>query len=639
VPSVTFLPSGVTVEAEVNESILDAARKAGLAVEIPCGGKGICKKCIVQVLSGGVIREDNPLLEKDMLDEGYALACKTLLSDPTQVRVRLLSNVENEKGVFSEQSEDIMLVDPALLPSKDDLQPLVGLIEITPVQPVAGDGRSDYDRFVIALRGALDSALDSGSSLDVDLPLALLRDLPEVIREDEALRVAYHIVGSLVRVVDVLPAKSASDEASAPARLGIALDIGTTTVALQLVDLTSGRIVASKTDYNGQIACGLDVISRINYAQKPDRLEELRSKVVKTINHLLQELLEEVGGQAARIYDMTVAANTTMVHLLLGVPPEYIRLDPYVPTVYEVPLYTAADLGIDICPAAPILIVPSVGSYLGGDIISGLLCTDLSKNTDDIYLFLDIGTNGELVLGNGDFLMGCACSAGPAFEGGGINQGMRASLGAIERVSVDPETGEATYSVIGGQTPKGICGSGMISLVANLLRSGWIDFAGQLERERPCKAIEINGRSATYVIEPAENMRVAVSENDIQNIIRAKAAIFSAMYLLLQNVGLGFEDLSGMMIAGGFGRYLDSDDAMAIGLLPKLIHDKVHFIGNTSVSGAHMALISARHRQLLFEVAHRMTYLDLSTELGYMDQYSAALFLPHTDASLFETIR
>jgi len=633
-PAITFLPTGVEIESQAGETIFDASRRAGLTVEVPCGGKGICKKCVVQVLSGDIVREDNPLLDKAMLDAGYVMACRTTISGTSPVSVRLHSNVERELGAFSEQSEDMLLIDQSLIPSASDIEPMVSVIAVTPALPVAGDGLSDYDRFMNAFRDAL-SVKSSYVTLNVDLPLRLLRVLPEIIRENPTVQVAYTDQSGQISIVDITSAQDDSSDSASSVRLGAALDIGTTTVALQLVDLEKGMIVASKTEYNGQIACGLDVISRINYAQKPERLEDLRRKILKTINRLLDDLAEETNADIKSIYDMTIAANTTMVHLLLGIPPENIRLDPYTPTINYVPYYKAGEIGINICPDAPVLIAPSVGSYVGGDITTGLLCTQIAYGSDDIYLFLDIGTNGELILGNSEFLLGCACSAGPAFEGGGITQGMRASMGAIERVSVDDNSGLATYSVIGGEDPIGICGSGMISLVASLMRSGWIDSAGQLDRDRPCQAIEVSGRNATYVIEPDAAKRVAISENDIQNLIRAKAAIFSACYLLLQNIDLSFDDLSGMVIAGGFGRYLDIDDATTIGLLPKAVYDKVRFQGNTSVSGAHLALISKRHRQLLDETARRITYIDLSSDLGYMDQYGAALFLPHTDASLF----
>jgi len=328
-----------------------------------------------------------------------------------------------------------------------------------------------------------------------------------------------------------------------------------------------------------------------------------------------------------------------MIHLLLGLNPEYIRLDPYTPTVLSIPLFVASEVGIEINPDAPVMISPAVGSYVGGDITAGILCTDLVKETDDASLFMDIGTNGEVVLGNREFLLACACSAGPAFEGGGIKCGMRAALGAIEKVEVERETGQSTYVTIGEGRPRGICGSGMISLLAELLETGWIDAAGKLNRSRPSDFIRIDGRQAAYILvraeESATGTAIFVDEQDIENIIRAKAALYAACALSLSQVGMDFGDLRKVYIAGGFGRFLDLDAAIAIGLLPDLPRDRFHFIGNASLAGSRMTLVSERHRQRQRALARRMTYMELSTDPAYMNQYTAALFLPHTNPVSF----
>ncbi len=340
-----------------------------------------------------------------------------------------------------------------------------------------------------------------------------------------------------------------------------------------------------------------------------------------------------------KITNASLAGNTTMMHLLLGIPPESIRLEPYTPTIYWIPGYRAADVGIKICDNAPIFFAPAVGSYVGGDISSGLLCTALATESEEMSLFIDIGTNGEIVFGNNEFLMGCACSAGPAFEGGGIEHGMRASHGAIERVCVNPETGMPEISTIGNEPPVGVCGSGMISLIAELFTTGWIDAAGKLDKTRPCAAIEINGKNSKCILADAKHSgktsAITICEADIDNLIRAKAAIFSACRVLLQKVSMDFEDLSHIYIAGGFGRYMDIEKSIEIGLLPKLPIEKFKFIGNSSIAGAYMTLLSKRHRTLEHELAKKITYIDLSTEHEYMDQYTAALFLPHTDERLF----
>jgi uncharacterized 2Fe-2S/4Fe-4S cluster protein (DUF4445 family) len=337
-----------------------------------------------------------------------------------------------------------------------------------------------------------------------------------------------------------------------------------------------------------------------------------------------------------------LAGNTVMTHLLLGLPPEFIRLEPYTPTVLAPPVLSAAEIGLGICPEAPVELAPCVGSYVGGDITAGLLCTDMALETHSVSLFIDIGTNGEIVVGNTDFLMSCACSAGPAFEGGGIECGVRAAAGAIERVAVDPETARPSLSTIGDETPVGVCGSGMIDLLANLLRTGWVDRKGELDRTRASEHIEIAGKRARYILVPAGESAtgrpISISETEIDNVIRAKAAIYSAAALMLERIGLGFDDLDTIYIAGSFGRFLDLDQAIAIGMIPDLPRHAYRYLGNSSLTGTFMTLVSRAHRRRQLEIARRMTNIELSTIPEYMDQYTAALFLPHTDAERFPTI-
>ncbi len=634
-PQVIFNPGKILIDAPAYSPLLDAAKSAGIRVETPCGGNGMCGRCLVRIESGTVDFDNAGILPASMLDEGLVLICRTKLLD-SSVTVEYFTDIENEQGKFSKVTEDILLVDPALLPTPQDFDPIVQKTALFVPPPVMGDGLSDFDRFQKALLSKLSAdASEKRSAETLELPLPLLRKLPELLREnDGSLDVAYSYRGGAVCVAAIEPARRLD------ACCGIAVDIGTTTVAVKLVRLDrGGEVLAAKTDYNKQIECGLDVISRINYAKKPQRLEELRQKVLDTINRLTTGLAAQCGVAPDMILGASLAGNTTMTHLLLGIPPEYIRLEPYTPAVYQVPTYRASEAGLAISPHAPVTIAPSVGSYLGGDITSGILCTSLATHSEDVCLFIDIGTNGEMVLGNDEFLLGCACSAGPAFEGGSIENGMRASLGAIERVEIDRETGLASYSTIGAVPPAGICGSGIISLIAGLLKTGWIDPAGKLDRTRPCEAIDASSKNARYIVAPAndspEGKTIFITEADIDNLIRAKAAIFSACRVMLQSVSMDFGDLKRIYIAGGFGRYLDIDNAKTIGLIPDLPAEKYHFIGNSSMIGAYMTLLSTRHRQKELELAQKITYLDLGTEPTYMDQYTAALFLPHTDHRLF----
>ena len=625
-PLITFKPSGKTIEVPNGSLLLDATKAAGISVEAPCGGHGICGKCLVRIQSGKVDFNNNGLVSEDLIKEGFVLICKTKVQGEP-ICVEVISQLDKEQGKFSKLSEDIRLIDNSLLPNANDFEALVKRIPLTVLPPEVGDGLSDYDRFKNAVLMEL-------KGQDIEVPLNILKGMPDTLRyNDGKITLTYFEKNSIIYIVDI-----GTD--SLTVNYGIAIDIGTTTIAVQLISMSDGTILASKTDYNAQIECGLDVISRINYAKKPEKLIELKSKVLFTINNIINELASENGINKKCIYNASIAGNTTMVHLLLGIVPEYIRLEPYTPAVYSVPYYRAEELGLDINHNTFVYIAPSVGSYVGGDITSGLLCTELSTDSEDVCLFIDIGTNGELVLGNSDFLLGCACSAGPAFEGSGIENGMRASNGAIETVEVDKETGFAKCTTIGQALPIGICGSGIISLISELFSTGWIDAAGKLDRTRKSAFIEAQGKNGKYIIVPASESgngkEIFITEADIDNFIRAKAAIFSACHIMLEKISMNFDSLSKIYIAGGFGRFLNIKNSKIIGLIPNLDEDRIKFIGNSSIIGAYMTLVSKKHRDKQVQIARRITYIDLSNEPDYMSQYTAALFLPHTDLRLFE---
>ena len=424
--------------------------------------------------------------------------------------------------------------------------------------------------------------------------------------------------------------------------LGLAVDIGTTTVAAQLIDLADGSLLATQTSYNLQIRRGSDVISRIDYARNPERQEELRSLVLETINGLIAQLGAAVSIAPRDIRAAFVAGNTTMTHLLLGLPPRYIREAPYVPTVNFVPELRAQVVGLNIDPEAIVACAPGVGSYVGGDITAGLLCTDLPVNNRDVFLFMDIGTNGEIVIGNADWMVACACSAGPAFEGAGIKCGMRAAEGAIERVSIGDDGETLHYSVIGACKPAGICGSGLISLLGELFRQEVVDRSGRFFQPPGTGRIVQHESRRAFLLATAEQTRtgkdLVITEADLENLIRTKAAIYAACSLVLENVGLSWDAVARVYIAGGFGRYMRIADAVFIGMLPDLPLERFRYIGNSSLTGAYIALLSREHRRRLAEIASRITYVDMSSNPHYMDSYVKALFLPHTDLEQFPTV-
>ena len=609
-PSVRFQPADVVAEVPAGTLIHQAAIRAGiLDLELPCGGEGSCGLCQVE-LEG----RETPVL-----------ACQTKVT--SDIVVRLPDRGQPGARVLGDSHA---LIDPGLLPDRRHLTPLYHHRRLT-VPPASIDEHySDWTR--------LTREINRGNGgLPVAGELPVLRQLAEGLRVARGkVTIAVEESAAGLRVRQMQP-----DHVTTP-EFGLAVDIGTTTVAVQLVDLDDGSLLATETSYNLQIRRGADVISRIDYARTPERLEELRALVLQTINDLVGQLAGSVAIEPADIHAAFLAGNTTMIHLLLGLPPRYIREAPYVPTVNSVPELRAHDVGLHIDPQAIVACAPGVGSYVGGDITSGLLCTELPTNNRDVFLFMDIGTNGEIVIGNADWMVACACSAGPAFEGAGIKCGMRAAAGAIERVSLGNDGQHLEYSVIGGGQPAGICGSGLISLLGELFRQGVIDRSGRFfQSPGEGRIVQPENRRA-YRLATAEQTRtgkdLVITEADLENLIRTKAAIYAACSLVLQNVGLTWEAVTRVYIAGGFGRYMRVADAVFIGMLPDLPLDRFRYIGNSSLTGAYIALLSREHRRRLAEIASRITYVDMSSNPQYMDSYVKALFLPHTDLEQFPTV-
>ena len=420
--------------------------------------------------------------------------------------------------------------------------------------------------------------------------------------------------------------------------VGVAIDVGTTTVTAAMLELKTGKVVSKASLGNGQIRYGADVINRIISSSRPGGKEKLQNAVLgETIVPILEKMCAEAGVTAGDIRRVVVAGNTTMEHLLVGADAESIRLEPFVPEFLELTGKTAGELKLPAAADAPLVFAPNVGSYVGGDITAGVLASGM-WNRDEMTLFIDLGTNGELIFGGRDFLLCCACSAGPAFEGGDISCGMRATTGAVEACTVDKATLVPTLSVIGGGRPAGLCGSGLIALISELFRCGAIDARGRFAREnRRILRDEYGG--AAYVLafpeESATGRAVTLDESDIDNFVRAKAAIFSAIRTMLSSLDMTPEDIGHVIIAGGIGSGIDIEKAVSIGMLPKLPPEKYSYVGNSSLTGACAMLLSDAAVDKVFEIGRNMTYIELSTEPGYMNEFVAACFLPHTDAALF----
>lgn len=420
---------------------------------------------------------------------------------------------------------------------------------------------------------------------------------------------------------------------------GIAIDIGTTTVTGAMLDLATGDVMAKTSLGNGQIRYGADVINRIIQQSKPGGREKLQKAVrEETVVPLMKNLCKGAGVEPDAVTRVVIAGNTTMEHLFVGADGESIRLEPYVPEFLELHGKTAGELELPVNPAATVIFAPNVGSYVGGDITAGTLTTML-WNREDLSLFVDLGTNGELVFGNGDYMLTCACSAGPAFEGGDISCGMRATTGAVESIVIDAETMEPTLTIIGeGAKPAGLCGSGLIDTISELFRCGIINAKGKFVKEG--KRIKREEYVSSYVLafadETATGRDVEINEVDIDNFIRAKAAIFSAIRTMLNAVDMTIDDIAKVQIAGGIGSGISIENAISIGMLPKQPVEKYEYIGNSSLTGACAMLLSDEATDKVFELGQNMTYLELSTHPGYMDEFVAACFLPHTDSRLFD---
>ena len=424
---------------------------------------------------------------------------------------------------------------------------------------------------------------------------------------------------------------------------GLAIDIGTTTVSALLINMQTGEILGKASSGNGQIRYGADVINRIIESMKPGGSEKLQKAVVKeTINPMIEQMCRSCGFDPMHIYRMSIASNTTMNHLLTGMNGDPIRMEPYIPTFYKTNALFANDIGISVNPDAHIIMAPNIGSYVGGDITAGTLVSML-WNRPEFSLFIDLGTNGELVFGNSDFMMSCACSAGPAFEGGDISCGMRATDGAIEACTIDKETMEPSYSVIGkeGEKPIGLCGSGIIDVISELFRTGIINPKGKFIREGKRVRHDAYGMGS-YVLafeEEAGSVKdVEINEVDIDNFIRAKGAIFSAIRTMLSSLDFDISMIDDVYVAGGIGSGINMQNAVRIGMFPDIPLDKFHYIGNSSLSGAYTMLLSKEAERKCYELASNMTYLELSTVPSYMDEFVACCFIPHTDTSLFPSV-
>jgi len=633
---IKLLPYETEIEIENGDTLIRAALEAGVHINASCGGEGVCGKCRVLIEDGMVEGGISEKLSAQDQENGYRLACQAVVKSDLVVRIPVESAIDPsvlKLQAAPRRTAHIREMNFEELKEKGLFVAPVEKKYIELPAPTAQDNLPDITRLISHLQLEHDEHR-------LDVTLAMIRKLPQVIREDD-----FRVTATLVRpvrdvgktrIINVQPGDTSNQS------YAIAMDIGTTTIYGQVIDLISGEVLAEHGEFNGQISYGEDVISRIVYAEKPGGLAKINAVVIKTINKILAKIVKRSGVDPENIATITLAGNTTMTQLMLSVDPRSIRRAPYVPAATLYPPIKASDLGMDLGEHVAALVYPAVSSYVGGDIVAGVMGSGIYR-TDELTLYLDVGTNAEIVIGNKDWLACAACSAGPAFEGGGLKFGMRAAKGAIEDFSIDPVTLEPMLITIGNVRPKGICGSGLIIMAGVMFELGIINNLGKFDRDLDTPRIREDNGVYEYVLawqnETQIDRDITLTEIDLENLIRAKGAIYSGCMTLLTEVGMGIEDIEKIILAGGFGSYVDLEKAMTIGLLPEMDPEKVIFIGNGSLLGAKMSSLTNRIRRDVVEVTKKMTNFELSDTPSYMDNYVAALFLPHTDINKFPRLK
>jgi len=611
---VVFKPDNKMVKVERGTTVLDAATSSDIYIDSICGGRGKCGKCKVTI-DGNVHADTTDLLSAEEKARGCYLACLARVAGNLTVIIPKESRVESHQILMRSEIIPLPVIEPPLIKISLSLSP-----------PSLIDYMSDLDRVTRALHNL--------GIKNVTIGLPTLKKLSRILRENE-----WNVIVTLMdlwdrqEIIDIGPV---SDEDL----IGVAVDIGTTTLVVELVDLKSGAVIDSRSDYNKQVVYGEDVLSRILYTEEhKDGIRKLTSTIRYGINDLIRELVIDNKMRYEKICRAVISGNTVMMHLFYGLDPKYIRHEPYIPVMSYVPQMKAVKLGLSVNPNAYVYALPCRSSYVGGDVTADVIASGMSDRKE-ISLLIDVGTNGELVLGSESFLASCSCSAGPAFEGGEVEFGTRAMYGAIERIWIDDA--KVHYSTIGNVRPKGICGSGLIELVAELFSNGIIDRVGKIQLDKNNIRIQVGGSGSQFVVafkdETAINKDIVITDVDIQNILRTKAAVYASSNVLLKTFGYKFTDLTDVFIAGSFGNYLDIKKAVTIGLLPDLPLDIFKFIGNGALGGARMVLLSKSMQNKAEEVVANMTHIELSVNSMFFKEFTSALFIPHTEIDQFPSI-
>jgi len=620
-PTVTFLPSFHKVTVESGSTILNASQKAEINMNVICGGEGKCGKCIVFIKSGRVDFDQDKFqrfFTAGELKNGACLACQAVPLDDVQVFIPESSLIQEQK----------ILIDALGL--ETEFHPAVWKYPLDLAPPSLEDPSPDLTRLLWGIES--EGGPKEGK---IYVPLEVIRRIPAVLRESGwKITATVALVPGGYRLIDVEKGDTAAN------LYGAAVDLGTTTIVVYIRSLIDGRILGVASNYNRQISCGEDILSRVNYARKGG-LSHLQSLAAESINQALTCAANKAAIDLEDIYEVVVAGNTIMTHMLMGINPAYMIEEPYVPVVKRYLTSAATRVGLSVEDDAGLFIFPAVSDFIGGDIVADILASGMTES-EDISLLIDIGTNFEVVLGNKDWMFSCAGAAGPALEGGEVLFGMRANPGAIEKITLDLETLTPAYRTINHIRPRGICGSGLIDLLAELLRACIIDRTGRINTGISHERVRSGTYYPEFVVawkdETGIDKDIVITENDIKNLIMSKASVLAACITLMNQAGITRQDIAHVYFSGAFGNYISKENAAIIGLIPEVPLNRIQNIGNGAIEGANIALLNRKKRKVLDEIARTIAYIELNAESSFMDEYTRSTFLPHTDLTMFPNV-
>ena len=638
---IRFLPEGCETTIEEGKTLLDAARAAGVYVGAICGGEGVCGKCRVIIREGEVEGESTEYLTRDEIRRGYVLACQVVPRSDLVLEVPAESRLAGYEGIGrdSERFRDFAHRGAERPPT--ELAPVVEKFFLDLPEPTLDNPTADQERLLEAVCKKRPGPIQMG--------LKITCELPQVLRRLDASRSSWNwkwdgrVTATVAMRGDVNEVLYVDPGDTSDRSFGLALDVGTTTVVAHLMDLTTGTTREAAAKYNSQIKFGADVIHRINSARKPEGADALHQSIVQDVETLIDELVQRAHVGRGDIQCVVAAGNTPMLHFLLGLEADLIRLSPFVPAATSPPPIRAAEVGLRIHPRGLLYPLPMVGSFVGGDVTSGILASGLHRS-EELSLLMDMGTNGEVVLGNKEFMVACSASAGPAFEGGSVTCGMRATAGAIDSVRIFHPRIAVSATTIDDRPPVGLCGTGLIDALAEMLLAAIVDRNGQFQVDRApdrFRTTEEDGRAEFMLVSARESgsgRDVVVSQADVENLIRTKGAIYAAADSLVQSVGVSFDDIRKVFISGAFGNRLDLSSCVTIGLLPDVPVERIEFIGNSSIAGAKLVMLSRRMLEEVQQIRDRISYLELMVDPAYMEKFTSACFLPHTDLSRFRSL-